>query len=187
MWAGCSALAGATGSGCPAVCRRHHGCPVATATADLACCPPCCVQMAKGDKRQEVCTREYTLNLGKRLHGITFKKRAPRAIKEIQKFAAKQMGTKVVRVDVKLNKAVWSQVRARCRGRAVGPDAWGGVTGQARSWVCGAAGAGKRLAQVPAVEEQRQHEHVTVGCGACKLQRVAAWAVVSGCERTVAA
>ncbi|KAI7845501.1 hypothetical protein COHA_000924 [Chlorella ohadii] len=65
--------------------------------------------MAKGDKRQEVCTREYTLNLGKRLHGITFKKRAPRAIKEIQKFAAKQMGTKVVRVDVKLNKAVWSQ------------------------------------------------------------------------------
>ena len=69
-------------------------------------------QMAKGDKRAEVCTREYTINLGKRLHAITFKKRAPRAIKEIQKFAAKQMGTKVVRVDVKLNKAVWSQVRS---------------------------------------------------------------------------
>lgn len=66
--------------------------------------------MAK-DKRQEVCTREYTINLGKRLHSITFKKRAPRAIKEIKKFAAKQMGTKDVRVDVKLNKAVWSQVR----------------------------------------------------------------------------
>ncbi|KAL4445383.1 hypothetical protein ABPG77_011208 [Micractinium sp. CCAP 211/92] len=64
--------------------------------------------MAK-DKRQEVCTREYTINLGKRLHDVTFKKRAPRAIKEIKKFAAKQMGTKDVRVDVKLNKAVWSQ------------------------------------------------------------------------------
>ncbi|EFN58366.1 hypothetical protein CHLNCDRAFT_20549 [Chlorella variabilis] len=64
--------------------------------------------MAK-DKRQEVCTREYTINLGKRLHGITFKKKAPRAVKEIKKFAQKQMGTKEVRVDVKLNKAVWSQ------------------------------------------------------------------------------
>jgi large subunit ribosomal protein L31e len=64
--------------------------------------------MAK-DKRQEVCTREYTINLGKRLHGITFKKKAPRAVKEIKKFAQKQMKTKDVRVDVKLNKAVWSQ------------------------------------------------------------------------------
>lgn len=68
------------------------------------------LQMAK-DKRQEVCTREYTINLGKRLHGITFKKKAPRAVKEIKKFAQKQMKTKDVRVDVKLNKAVWSQVR----------------------------------------------------------------------------
>ena len=41
--------------------------------------------MAK-DKRQEVCTREYTINLGKRLHDITFKKRAPRAVKEIKKY-----------------------------------------------------------------------------------------------------
>ncbi len=71
--------------------------------------------MAK-DKRQEVCTREYTINLGKRLHDVTFKKRAPRAIKEIKKFAAKQMGTKDVRVDVKLNKAVWSQVRQAAGG-----------------------------------------------------------------------
>lgn len=90
--------------------------------------PLAAAQMVKGDKRQEVCTREYTINLGKRLHGITFKKRAPRAIKEIQKFAAKQMGTKVVRVDVKLNKAVWSQVR---RG-----------AGGARAWLaCGSVAA----------------------------------------------
>lgn len=58
-------------------------------------------------------SREYTINLGKRLHGITFKKKAPRAVKEIKKFATKMMGTKDVRVDVKLNKAVWSQVRRR--------------------------------------------------------------------------
>lgn len=77
-------------------------------------------QMAK-DKRQEVCTREYTINLGKRLHDVTFKKRAPRAVKEIKKFAAKQMGTKDVRVDVKLNKAVWSQVRAAGRPRRARP------------------------------------------------------------------
>lgn len=39
----------------------------------------------------------------------TFKKKAPNAIKEIRKFAEKAMGTKDVRVDVKLNKQVWSR------------------------------------------------------------------------------
>lgn len=92
------------------------------------CSGNCPLQMAKGDKRQEVCTREYTINLGKRLHAITFKKRAPRAIKEIQKFAAKVMGTEVVRVDVKLNKAVWSQVR--CAGWALAcAGVWAGRAG----------------------------------------------------------
>ena len=43
----------------------------------------------------EVVTREYTINMHKRLHGIGFKYRAPRAVKEIKKFAEKQMGTKV--------------------------------------------------------------------------------------------
>ena len=38
-----------------------------------------------------------------------FKKRAPRAIKAIKKFAEKQMRTPDVRVDTKLNKAVWSK------------------------------------------------------------------------------
>ena len=38
----------------------------------------------------------------------TFKKRAPRAIKEIKKFATKEMGTKDVRIDEQLNKAVWT-------------------------------------------------------------------------------
>nr|XP_043620284.1 60S ribosomal protein L31-like [Erigeron canadensis] len=39
----------------------------------------------------------------------TFKKKAPKAIKEIKKFAQKAMGTTDVRVDVKLNKQIWSR------------------------------------------------------------------------------
>lgn len=57
----------------------------------------------------EVVTREYTINVHKRIHGIGFKKRAPRAIKEIRKFAEKEMGTPDVRIDTRLNKAVWSK------------------------------------------------------------------------------
>merc|ERR1712206_75019 len=47
-----------------------------------------------------------TINLHKRLHGIGFKYRAPRAIKKI---AEKQMGTNDVRIDTRLNKHLWSQ------------------------------------------------------------------------------
>merc|ERR1712235_157669 len=57
----------------------------------------------------EVVTREYTINLHKRIHGMQFKKRAPRAIREIKKFAEQMMGTSDVRIDVSLNKFVWSQ------------------------------------------------------------------------------
>lgn len=53
-------------------------------------------------------TREYTIHLHKLLHGQTFKKRAPRAIREVKKFATKAMFTKDVRVDTKLNKALWA-------------------------------------------------------------------------------
>lgn len=68
----------------------------------------------KGERKgksaiNEVVTREYTVNLHKRLHGVGFKKRAPRAIKEIRKFAEKQMGTPDVRVDTRLNKFLWSK------------------------------------------------------------------------------
>ncbi|TKC38984.1 hypothetical protein EI555_017853, partial [Monodon monoceros] len=54
---------------------------------------------------KEVVTREYTINIHKRIPGVPFKKRAPRALKEIQKFARKEMGTPDVRVDTGLNKA----------------------------------------------------------------------------------
>merc|ERR1712042_215542 len=70
----------------------------------------------KSDKKKsakspmnEVVTREYTINLHKRIHGMQFKKRAPRAIREIKKFAESMMGTPDVRIDVGLNKFVWSK------------------------------------------------------------------------------
>eukprot|EP00878_Enallax_costatus_P000145 GHUV01000189.1.p1 GENE.GHUV01000189.1~~GHUV01000189.1.p1 ORF type:complete len:117 (+),score=45.74 GHUV01000189.1:43-393(+) len=66
--------------------------------------------MAKKERRsKEVVTREYTINLHKKLHKIKFKSRAPRAVKEIKGFASKIMGTNDVRLDVNLNKAVWSK------------------------------------------------------------------------------
>ncbi|XP_023545461.1 60S ribosomal protein L31-like [Cucurbita pepo subsp. pepo] len=55
------------------------------------------VEKTKG-RKEEVVSREYTINLHKRLHGCTFKKKAPKAIKEIRKFAEKA-----------LNKHIWSR------------------------------------------------------------------------------
>jgi len=67
----------------------------------------------KGEKKKsainEVLSRVYTVNLHKRLHGIRFKRRAPRAITEIRKFAVQQMGTPDVRIDESVNKKVWSK------------------------------------------------------------------------------
>lgn len=72
--------------------------------------------MAKGktEKRtksaiNEVVTRECTIRLNRRLHTVGFKKRAPRAIKIIRKFAEKEMNTKDVRIDTRLNKALWAR------------------------------------------------------------------------------
>ncbi|PIK52298.1 putative 60S ribosomal protein L31 [Apostichopus japonicus] len=71
--------------------------------------------MAKKDKKKgrsalnDVVTREYTIHLHKRVFGMSFKKRAPRAIKEIKKFAQKMMGTDDVRVDTRLNKHIWAK------------------------------------------------------------------------------
>ena len=67
-------------------------------------------QMVKKERKgKDVVSREYTINLHKKLHSIKFKGRAPRAVKEIRKFAQKMMKTKDVRLDVNLNKAVWSK------------------------------------------------------------------------------
>ncbi len=47
-------------------------------------------------KGSDIATRNYTIHMSKRLYNTTFKKRAPRAISEIKKFAQKAMGTKCV-------------------------------------------------------------------------------------------
>ncbi|ODV63818.1 60S ribosomal protein eL31 [Ascoidea rubescens DSM 1968] len=58
---------------------------------------------------KDVVTCEYTINLHKRLFGKQFKKRAPKAVKEIKKFATLHMGTKDVRIDPKLNQEIWKR------------------------------------------------------------------------------
>ncbi|XP_051010442.1 60S ribosomal protein L31-like [Acomys russatus] len=54
----------------------------------------------------EEVTQEYTISVHKRIHGVGFKKRAPRALKEIWKFTMKEMGTPDMCIDTRLNKAV---------------------------------------------------------------------------------
>ncbi|XP_032987663.1 60S ribosomal protein L31-like [Rhinolophus ferrumequinum] len=62
-----------------------------------------------GEKKSRSAIRAYTINIHKCIHGVGFKKRAPRALKEIRKFAMKEMGTPDVRFDTRLNKAVWAK------------------------------------------------------------------------------
>ncbi|CAM9195153.1 unnamed protein product [Heterosigma akashiwo] len=67
--------------------------------------------MAKERKTRsaDVVSRDYTINLHKRLYKTTFRKKAPKAIRQIKAFATKMMGTSDVRVDAKLNKFIWSK------------------------------------------------------------------------------
>jgi len=58
--------------------------------------------------KPDLVSRDYTIHLSKRTHKTTFKKKAPRAVKEIRKFATAAMGTKDVRIDSKLNKFIWA-------------------------------------------------------------------------------
>jgi large subunit ribosomal protein L31e len=57
----------------------------------------------------DVVTREYTIHMHKLVFGRSLRKRAPHAIKAVKAFAQKAMGTKDVRVDPSLNKALWSR------------------------------------------------------------------------------
>ncbi|GAX19937.1 large subunit ribosomal protein L31e [Fistulifera solaris] len=63
--------------------------------------------MVKGAPKPDLVTRDYTIHLSKRVHKLQFKRRAPRAMKEIRAFAQKAMGTSDVRIDAALNKFVW--------------------------------------------------------------------------------
>ncbi|XP_035299284.1 60S ribosomal protein L31-like [Cricetulus griseus] len=68
------------------------------------------VEKKKGHSAiNEVVTQEDTINIHKHIRGLGFKKRAPRALKEIRKFAMKEMGTPDVRIDTRLNKALWAK------------------------------------------------------------------------------
>ncbi|XP_054988142.1 60S ribosomal protein L31-like [Sorex araneus] len=57
----------------------------------------------------EVVMCKYTINIHKHIHGVGFKKHAPWALKEIDKFAMKEMGAPEVHIDKWLNKAVWAK------------------------------------------------------------------------------
>ena len=58
---------------------------------------------------QDVVARDYTIHMHKRVHCRSFKKRAPWVIESIVDFTTKAMGTTDVRIDPKLNQAVWAQ------------------------------------------------------------------------------
>lgn len=45
-------------------------------------------------KSSDIVTRDYTINMGKRLFNASFKTRAPRAVKIIKDFASKAMQTR---------------------------------------------------------------------------------------------
>ena len=57
--------------------------------------------MGKEDRAErapkaEIVTRDYTIHMSPRLYGVTFKKRAPRAVREVKQFVMKTMNTKYV-------------------------------------------------------------------------------------------
>lgn len=69
-----------------------------------------------------VVTREFTVNVHRRIHGCTYKKRAPKAVQAVRKFVQQQMGTPEAVIDQALNEFLWSKgirkapfrVRIRC-------------------------------------------------------------------------
>jgi large subunit ribosomal protein L31e len=62
----------------------------------------------QGDNKQlEPETRQTTIHLHKKLHKVTFKRKAPRAVKEIKEYARKTMFTNDVRIDPELNQELW--------------------------------------------------------------------------------
>lgn len=46
--------------------------------------------------KADIVTREYTIHLSPRLYGVTFKKRAPRAVREVKQFVSNTLKTKCV-------------------------------------------------------------------------------------------
>ena len=61
----------------------------------------------KGPRELQPKSRTLRIHLHKLVHGIKFKHKAPRAIREIKEMATKMMFTKDVRIDPDLNKEIW--------------------------------------------------------------------------------
>ncbi|XP_055455625.1 60S ribosomal protein L31-like [Psammomys obesus] len=57
----------------------------------------------------EMVIREYTSNIYEYILGVGFKKHAPLALKEIRKFAMKELGTPDVCIHTRLKRAVWAK------------------------------------------------------------------------------
>lgn len=57
----------------------------------------------------EVVIQRDTINIHKCICRVGFQRCALPALKEIQKFAMREMGTPDVHIDTKLNKAVWTK------------------------------------------------------------------------------
>ena len=80
-------------------CQRHHHCKKVKGKSPLSIvCPHKKIALAARFYRStprikmgadDVVTREYTINLGKATHGVTFKKRAPRAVKAVRALRTK--------------------------------------------------------------------------------------------------
>ena len=66
----------------------------------------------------DVVAREYTIHLHKRLHGVSFKKRAPKAIKEIKAFAFQSMVRTPPLKTSTLPRAVHSTLHSRRQSEA---------------------------------------------------------------------
>ena len=63
-----------------------------------------------GEKKALVpASRDYTINLHKLCHKTQFKKKAPKALDQIRKFANASMKTDDVRIDSEVNQWVWHQ------------------------------------------------------------------------------
>lgn len=64
-------------------------------------------KVKKAGNELQPTSKNVTLNLHRRLFKTQFKKKAPRAVKEIRQYAQKTMRTKDVRIDPELNKNLW--------------------------------------------------------------------------------
>ena len=68
-------------------------------------------------KRSETAVIDTTIHMHKYMKGRTFKKRAPFAAKVVRKIAKQIMGTTDNRIEVRLNKAIWSKGIKGCPTR----------------------------------------------------------------------